>query len=94
MELPFGAGEYLDLFWKIRGICGDEANPVTPGIITQWERHDCRTFQKWERECFFDMDKALRQTGGEVLKFHMERPQYGGKDKDKDALNGRRNPRL
>ncbi len=93
-ELPGHLAFYWDKFWSIRGICGAEENPITPDILDQWCRHDYCDFERWERQALFDMDKALRQSSGEVVKFHSERSKIDLKDNDKDALNGRGNSRL
>lgn len=84
--LPRHLEYYWDVFWRIRGFAGADENPLTPDMIAQWERHDYCRFERWEREVFFAMDKALRHASVEVLKFHMNRPKVDLSDSDKSRI--------
>ena len=94
-SLSIEQSDWVDKFWQVRGICGGPDNPITPDIISQWERHTYNTLQKWQRDWMFGMDSAFRHAHGEVLKFHATRAQVKQDDqRDKARLNGRRNPRI
>ena len=61
-------------------------------IIEDWQRHTYVTLERWERECLFAMDRALRRSYSDVVKYHAERKPIkskmnSGKDKDWKRAN-------
>lgn len=79
----------VNYFQSIRSLAGAVDNPVTMGIIRDWEAHSYVILSRWERECIFAMDRALRHSYGEVLKYHAERIQIKiKKGRDWSMANG------
>lgn len=93
-NLPMEYTDYLQVFWRLRGITGQVENPVTPDIISQWERHTYRTFLTWEREALLCMDGAFRQAHAKVVAWHQKRKQVKLDPDEKRMSSGRGNSRL
>lgn len=83
----------ISYFNGIRSFAGGIDNPITMTTIEEWQRHTYVVLAKWERECIFAMDSALRRSYSDVVKYHAERKQVkalvnGGKDKDWNRYHG------
>lgn len=90
---PYNCIGIIEYFNNARSFAGVIDNPLTMDIIDGWERHTYIKLERWERECLFAMDRALRRSYSDVVKYHAERPQVkalvnGGKDKDYRRING------
>lgn len=79
----------LQYFNNIRSFAGVTDNPITMGVIKDWQDHTYVQLERWERECIFAMDRAFRRACADVLKYHSSRkPVKLGKDKDWARANG------
>jgi len=83
----------IQYFNSARSFAGVIDNPLTMSVLEEWQRHTYVTLDRWERECLFAMDRALRRSYSDVVKYHGERKPVkalinGGKDKDWKRANG------
>lgn len=83
----------IQYYNSARSFAGVIDNPLTMSVIEEWQRHTYVQLDRWERECLFAMDRALRHAYSEVVKYHAGRKQVkalvnGGKDKDWMRANG------
>ena len=60
-------------FNELRSFCGSIDNVMDMGIIEKWQRHSGIVLSHWEREAMFSMDRALRRSYSDVIKFHAKR---------------------
>ena len=65
----------IQYFNSARSFAGVIDNPLTMSVIEEWQRHTYVTLERWERECIFAMDRALRRSYSDVLKYHASRKQ-------------------
>lgn len=70
---PQGYEVLIRYFNELRNFCGSIDTVLTMDIIEQWQRHSYVEFAKWERDCMFGMDRALRHAYSDVVKFHSRR---------------------
>ena len=73
MKPPAHAGGLIQYFSNIRSFIGDVEKPMTMGVIDDWQRHTYVNLERWERECLFAMDRALRHAYTGVVKYHAGR---------------------
>lgn len=52
---------------------GDIEQPINMSDIENWQRHRSITLERWERDCMFIMDRALRHSYADVVKWHSKR---------------------
>ena len=75
MTMPYRISGLVSYFWDCRKFAGVVDNPLNMEILTGWEKHTYITLERWERECMFMMDSAMRRAYGEAMRYHMERKQ-------------------
>jgi len=90
---PFDCMGLIQYFNSARSFAGVIDNPLTMSVLEEWQRHTYVTLDRWERECLFAMDRALRRSYSDVVKYHADRKPVkalinGGKDKDWKRANG------
>lgn len=54
-------------------MAGDIEKPINMADIENWQRHRAITLERWERDCMFVMDRALRHSYADVVKWHSKR---------------------
>lgn len=62
----------VQYFNDARSFAGVIDNPMTMDVIEGWQRHTGVKLERWERDCLFAMDRALRRGYSDVLKYHAE----------------------
>ena len=82
---PVRATSLIAYFNELREFCGSIDDVLTMDIIEQWQRHSYVRLDKWERDCMFAMDRVLRHSYSDVLKFHAKRTKIKN-----DGNSGRR----
>lgn len=73
MEPPSVCYYMVQHFHTMRTWAGSEENPITMGIVSQYQDHVGYNFERWERNCVFMMDGAFRQSYYDAVKFHANR---------------------
>lgn len=62
----------VQYFNDVRGFTGVIDNPMTMDVVEGWQRHTGIKLYRWERNCLFAMDRALRRSYSDVLKYHAD----------------------
>lgn len=89
---PMRCSGLIAYYNSARSFAGVIDNPLSMSVIEEWQRHTYVSLERWERECLFAMDRALRRAYSDVVRYHGERKQVkvlmAGKDKDWKRANG------
>lgn len=72
LDPPQRIAPMIQYFNDARSFAGVIDNPMTMDVIDGWQRHTGVTLDRWERDCLFAMDRALRRSYSDVLKYHAE----------------------
>lgn len=75
-------------FNSLRSFTGVIDNPMTMGVVKDWQEHTYVRLERWERDCMFAMDRSFRRAYGDVVSFHASRKPVkalmgGGRDYEK-----------
>lgn len=73
MTPPVRCVELIQWFNDIRSSAGDVDKPIKMDDIEDWQRHRSITLHRWERDCIFAMDRSLRNSYANIVKWHSER---------------------
>lgn len=65
----------IQYYNNARSFAGVIDNPLTMSVIKDWQEHTYVSLDRWERECLFAMDRALRRSYSDVLRYHASRKQ-------------------
>lgn len=52
----------LDWFWELRSYVGDRENPISPGLMTDWQAGKGFLLSVWQRDTLHAMDVKFRDT--------------------------------
>lgn len=86
---PFRCRGLIAYFNDIRSRVGVIDNPMTMAAIRDWQEHTGIVLDRWERDCMFAMDRALRHSYGEVVKYHHDWDAKIAEAKAKHRRGGR-----
>lgn len=65
----------IQYFNDARSFAGVIDNPMDMSVLEGWQRHTGVVLERWERDCLFHMDRALRRSYSDVIKYHAQRSQ-------------------
>lgn len=72
---PSRCSGLIQYYNNARSFAGVIDNPLTMSVIKDWQEHTYVSLDRWERECLFAMDRALRRSYSDVLRYHASRKQ-------------------
>jgi len=75
LRVPSQCQGLIQYYNNARSFAGVIDNPLTMSVIKDWQDHTYVSLDRWERECLFAMDRALRRSYSDVLKYHATRKQ-------------------